>query len=323
MRAVVRYEYGSPDVVEVIDTEVPVPGDDEILVRVEASSINTADLDVLRGVPRATRMAMGWSRPRSPALGIDVAGEVVDVGRGVKRFQPGDEVWGDMFDGGLGAFADYVSAPERSFTPKPPDLSFEQAATIPHSGLLALQALQARGLPQPGQQVLINGAGGCVGPFAIQIAKTHGGEVTGVDHTDKLDFMRSVGVDHVIDYTQEDYTNGGRRYDLIVDIAVNRSILAIRRVLEPGGAYTQIGRNLSGFLSAAVLGGLASVSSEKRMGVFNWVAGKEEDLLFCADLIREGRVTPVVDRTYRLGDVPEALRFQAAGRARGKLLIVP
>jgi NADPH:quinone reductase-like Zn-dependent oxidoreductase len=323
MRAVVRYEYGSPDIVEVIDTEVPVPGDDEILVRVEASSINTADLDVLRGVPRATRMAMGWSRPRSPALGIDVAGEVVDVGRGVKRFQPGDEVWGDMFDGGLGAFADYVSAPERSFTPKPPDLSFEQAATIPHSGLLALQALQARGLPQPGQQVLINGAGGCVGPFAIQIAKTHGGEVTGVDHTDKLDFMRSVGADHVIDYTQEDYTNGGRRYDLIVDIAVNRSILAIRRVLEPGGAYTQIGRNLSGFLSAAVLGGLASVSSEKRMGVFNWVAGKEEDLLFCADLIREGRVTPVVDRTYRLGDVPEALRFQAAGRARGKLLIVP
>lgn len=323
MRAVVRYEYGSPDVVEVVDVPIPAPGDEEVLVEVEASSVNTADLDVLRGVPRATRMALGWGRPRSPALGIDVAGKVVEVGRKVRRFQPGDEVWADLFDGGLGAFAEYVSAAEGSFAPKPPDLPFEVAATLPHSGLLALQALKARGLPHPGQKVLINGAGGCAGPFAIQIAKAHGADVTGVDHTDKLEFMRSVGADHVVDYTKEDYTKGGRNYDLIIDIAVNRSVAVVRRVLEPGGAYSQIGRNLSGFLSAAVLGGLVSLGSDKRMGVFSWVAGKEEDLLFLADLIQKGELAPVIDRTYQLSDVPEALRYQAEGLARGKLLIVP
>ena len=323
MRAVVRYEYGSPDAVEVIDTEVPVPGDDEVLVRVGASSINTADLDVLRGVPRATRLAMGWRRPRSPVLGIDVAGEVVQVGGQVKGLQLGDEVWGDLFDAGLGAFAEYVCAPERSLSAKPADLPFELAATLPHSGLLAYQALKARGLPRPGQRVLVNGAGGCVGPFAIQIARAHGAEVTGVDHTDKLSFMRSVGAAHVIDYTKEDYTKGRRRYDLIVDIAVNRSVLVVRRVLEPHGAYVQVARSLPGFLSAAVLGGLVSLGSNKRMGVFNWVAGSEDDLLSLADLIKEERMTPVIDRTYGLEDVPEALLYHGEGRARGKLLIVP
>lgn len=323
MRAIVRYEYGSPDVAQVVDVPVPEPGDDQVLVRVEASSINTADLDVLRGLPRATRLAIGWNRPRSPALGIDVAGEVVEVGSNVVGHRPGDAVWGDLFDGGLGAFAEYVCAPERSLSPKPDDLSFELAATIPHSGILAYQALGARGLPGAGQKVLVNGAGGCVGPFAIQIAKAYGAEVTGVDHTEKLDFMRSVGADHVIDYTREDYTKGERKYDLIVDIAVNRSVLAVGRALGPGGAYTQIGRNLSGFLSAAVLGGLSSLGSDRSMGVFNWVAGKEEDLLALADLIRERRINPVIDRTYQLGEVPEALRYHAEGRARGKLLVVP
>lgn len=302
---------------------MPDPADDQVLVEVRASSVNTADLDVLRGVPRATRMAMGWSRPRSPSLGIDVAGEVVKAGSGVTRFRPGDEVWGDLFDSGLGAFAEYVSVPERSLAPKPPALSFEQAATIPHSGLLAYQALKSRGLPRPGQKVLVNGAGGCVGPFAIQIAKANGAEVTGVDHTDKLDFMRSVGADHVIDYTTEDYTKSGRRYDLVVDVAVNRSVFAVRRVLEPAGAYVQVARNLSGFLSAAVLGALLSLGSERSLGVFNWVAGKEEDLLSVSDLIQEGKMTPVIDRTYRLIEVSEALRYHAEERARGKLLILP
>lgn len=323
MKAAVRYEYGSPDDVQVVDIPVPDPKGDQILVEVRASSVNTADLDVLRGVPRATRMAMGWSRPRSSALGIDVAGEVVAVGSEVTRFQRGDEVWGDMFDSGLGAFAEYLCAPEGSFALKPPDLPFEMAATLPHSGLLAYQALKSRGLPRPGQSVLVNGAGGCVGPFVIQIAKAHGAEVTGVDHTEKLDFMRYVGADHVIDYTTEDYTEGGRTYDVIVDIAVNRSVFAVRRVLEPGGAYVQVARNLSGFLSAAVLGGVLSLGSDRRMGVFNWVAGKEEDLRTMADLIREGRMTPEIDRTYGLDEVPDALRYHAEGRARGKLLIVP
>lgn len=323
MKAAVRYEYGAPDDVQIVDMPTAEPASDEVLVEVKASSVNTADLDVLRGVPWATRMAMGWSRPRSPALGIDVAGEVVKVGNGVTRFRPGDVVWGDMFDSGLGTFAEYVCARERSFAPKPPDLSFEVAATIPHSGLLAYQAVKARGLPRPGQKVLVNGAGGCVGPFVIQILKAHGATVTGVDHTDKLDFMRSLGADHVVDYTQEDYTGRGQRYDLIVDIAVNRSVVAVRRALEADGAYVQVARNLSGFLSAAVLGGLLSLGSSRRLGVFKWVAGKEEDLLFLAGLIQEGKMTPVIDRTYRLDEIPGALRYHAEGRARGKLLIVP
>lgn len=323
MKAAVRYDYGSPEDVSVVEIAVPDPEGDRVLVRVKASSVNTADLDVLRGVPRATRMAMGWRHPRSPALGVDVVGEVVKVGSEVTRFQPGDEVWGDLFDGGLGAFAEYVCPPERSLSSKPRDLFFELAATLPHSGLLAYQALKARVLPRPGEKVLVNGAGGCVGPFVIQIAKAHGAEVTGVDHTDKLDFMRSLGADHVVDYTQEDYTNSGRRYDLVVDIAVNRSVVAVRKVLEPTGAYVQIARNLSGFLSAAALGGLLSLGSDRRMGVFNWVAGKEEDLLSLADLVRDGKMTPLIDRTYQLDEVPAALRYHAEGRARGKLLIMP
>jgi len=246
---------------------------------------------------------------------------VVAVGENVARLRAGDQVWADLSVSGFGAFAQYVCAAEKVFTPKPAALSFDQAATVPHSAILALQGLTGKGPIQPGQKVLINGAGGCVGPFAVQIAKSFGAEVTGVDHTGKLDMMRSIGADHVIDYSRVDFTRNGHRYDLILDVAARHPVLHYRRSLAPRGRYVLVARSLTGFFQAMLIGALISMGGSKRMGIFMWSPNRREDLEFLGGLLEAGRIRPIIDRHYRLDQVPEALEYLRRGRARGKLVI--
>ncbi len=322
MRAVIRDRYGRSDVVRVGTVPKPEPNDGEILVTVRAASVNTADIDHLHGRPWAARIGTGLRTPRSRVLGLDVAGVVEGVGPGVTEFAPGEEVWADMFAGGFGAFAEHVCAKQSVFAPKPIGVSFEDAATIPHSGVLAIQGLRGKGGVRAGQRVLINGAGGCVGPLAIQIAKSWGAEVTGVDHSGKLDLMRSAGADHVFDFTAEDVTRNGKRYDFILDIAANRGVLAYRRSLAPGGSYVHIARSLLGFFLAVILGGLASLFSSKRIGVFPWSPSRRQDLAELGRLLQEGELEPIIDQRYPIDLAPEALARIEQGEARGKLVIV-
>ena len=321
MKAIVQESFGSPDVLELREIDRPVPGHREVLVKVRAASVNTADLDHLRGRSIAERLAIGFRKPRHGVPGLDVAGEVVATGEYVTLLQPGDQVWADLSVAGFGAFAEYVCAAEKVFTPKPPTLTFEEAATVPHSAILALQGLTGKGPIQPGQKVLINGAGGCVGPFAVQIAKSFGAEVTGVDHTGKLDMLTSIGADHVIDYTNQDFTENGRRYDLILDIAAQRSVLHYRRSLAPRGRYVLIARSMGGFFQATLIGGLITMAGGKRMGIFMWNPNNPADLEILSALYQEGTIKPFVDRSYRLSEVPDALRYVEEGHARGKVVI--
>lgn len=321
MKAIVRDEYGTPDVLRVAEVDDPVPGPGQVVVRVKAASVNTADLDQLEGTPRAARLWTGIGRPRSRRLGLDMSGVVEDVGDGVSVFSPGDGVWADMFPSGGGAFAEYVCANEKAFHPKPDDLSFQQAAAIPHSGILALQGLDARGGVASGEGVLINGAGGCVGPFAIQIAKARGAEVTAVDHREKLDMIRSLGADHVLDYTREDFTRGTRCYDFILDIAARRTLLAHRGALAPHGSYVRIAKTVGGFLRAATIGSVLGYGT-RSLGVFSWVPNRRGDLDRLAGLVLRGDMDPHIDRSYPLDAVPEAMCRQRDGKARGKLVVI-
>lgn len=319
MKAIVRDRYGSVEVLRLEEVPTPIPGEDEVLVRVHAASVNTADLDHLLGRPRVARLGTGLLRPRWRVPGLDMAGVVESVGAMVTRLRPGDEVWADMFSHGHGAFAEYVCAPEEAFTPKPGGIGFAQAATVPHSASLALQALRSKAPIEPGQRLLVNGGGGCVGPFAIQIAKTSGAEVTGVDHGTKFDLMKAAGADHLVDYTMEDVTRSERRFDFIVDIAADRSVFPFKRILDQRGSYVQIARSVGGFFQAALFG--AMFGGTRRMGVFMWVPNSADDLAELGRLLEEGRVTPVIDRTYPLVDVPAAMRRLADGQARGKIVI--
>jgi NADPH:quinone reductase-like Zn-dependent oxidoreductase len=323
MKAIVRSVYGSPDVLELADVDVPVVGDDGVLVRVRAASLNAADLDYLYGKPFLTRMGTGLRTPRNRGLGLDVAGQVEAVGRDVTQLQPGDEVFGDLTAFGYGAFAEYAGAPERAWAPKPAGMTFEQAATIPQAAILALQGLRGRGRRvESGHKVLVNGASGNVGPFAVQIAKAFGAEVTGVCSTDKMGLIRELGADHVVDYTREDYTRSGQRYDWIVDVAGNRSILECRRALKPGGTYVMVGGPTARILAALVLGPVISLAGSRRMGLMLWWKPFDrQDLAVLVDLIDAGRITPVIDRRYSLSEVPDALRYLKEGRARGKIVI--
>ena len=323
MKAIVRDRYGLPDVLRVGEVDYPIPGDHQVVVKVLAASLNTADLDHLRGLPRIARLGTGLRRPKTNRVGLDVAGRVEAVGRGVTGLRPGDEVLADLFAFGHGAFAEYVCAAENAFAPKPDSTTFEEAATVPHSGVLALQGLRGKGPIRSGERVLINGAGGCVGPFAVQIAKSFGAEVTGVDHTEKLDLLRAIGADHVIDYTREDFTRNGQRYDVLLDIAANRSILHYLRSLSPNGRYVLVARSLGGFVQALFLGALMSLIGSKRMGVFMWMPNRRQDLAQLRELLEAGSVKPLIDRFYRLEEVPQALRYLEEGRARGKLIVIP
>lgn len=321
MKAVWRDRYGPPEVLDVVEIPTPQPRHDEVLVRVEATSINTADLDHLLGRPRVARIGTGWRRPRWAVPGLDVAGTVAAVGSAVTRYRPGDEVWADLFSSGHGAFAEYVCASQEVFSPRPPQLQPTTVATVPHSGLLALQALQSGGGIESGHRVLINGGGGCVGPFAIQIARASGAEVTAVDTGGRLGVMREAGADHVVDFTVEDIIRSGTRFDVVLDIAAYRSPLAFKRVLTRRGRYVQISRTLGGFVAAALKG--VVLGGSRKMGVFAWKPNSAPDLFRMAALLEEGRVVPVVDSVIGLAGVPAALHRLSEGNTRGKVIVKP
>jgi NADPH:quinone reductase-like Zn-dependent oxidoreductase len=322
MKAIVRYAYGSPDVLRLEEVPTPVPGDDEVLVRVRASSINRTDLESVTGRPAVYRAFMGVRRPRSKWLGLDAAGEVEAVGAGVKSFKPGDRVFADLLYNGNAAFAEFASAREKAWRPMPEGMDFETAATLPASAVLALQGLGGRDGVRPGSRVLIIGASGAVGLFAVQLAKSAGAEVTGVTSGAKFDLVRSVGADHVIDYGREDYTRGDTRYDRILDTLAIRSVMAVRRVLAPNGFYGAFGgRSSGGLLQAIFVGPLLSVGQQRSMGIVVGRPNDASDLATVGELVQAGTLVPVIDRRYTLAQVPEALHYFAAGQARGKLVI--
>lgn len=324
MKAAVQDRYGPPDAVRITDIDRPVPADDEVLVRVRAASVNRADLDGLGPRPGFVRLFVGLRAPRNHRVGLDVAGVVESVGVGVTGFRPGDEVFGDMFAFRQGAFAEFVCAREKAFELMPTGMSFEDAATLPHSAVLALQGLRLRNgrTPGAGDKVLIDGASGNVGPFAVQIAKSMGAEVTGVCSTDKIDFVRSLGADHVIDYKKVDYTSTGERYDWIVDTDSHHSILRVRRALRPRGVYVTLGGTSLPILSALILGPLISLASDKWTGLLIWWKPfHAPDVATLKELIATGKVTPVIDRRFPLDDVVDALRYVDEGRPKGKVVI--
>jgi NADPH:quinone reductase-like Zn-dependent oxidoreductase len=323
MKAIVRYRYGSPDVLELRDIDTPIVNDDDVLVRVRSSSLNAADLDYLYGRPLFARIATGLLKPKNRGLGLDVAGQVEAVGRNVTRFRPGDSVFGDLTEHGYGAFAEYVSVPADALAPIPAGLSFEEAATVPQAAILALQGLGGFGRRiQPGHKVLINGASGNVGPWAVQIAKSLGAEVTGVCSTSKMDLVRSIGADHVIDYTREDFTRTGQRYDRILDVAAHRSIFDCRRALRPKGVYVWVGGSAVALLQALLVGPLISMAGSRKMGItWWWKPFRKEDVAVLGELLEAGTIAPVIDRRYPLSEVSDALRYLDEGRARGKIVI--
>jgi NADPH:quinone reductase-like Zn-dependent oxidoreductase len=320
MRAIVYHDYGSPDVLECEQIEKPTAGDDEVLIRVRAASVNPLDWHFMRGEPYLVRIMTGLRRPKTSRLGVDLAGQVEAVGRNVALFQPGDEVFGTR----LGAFAEYVCAGENDLAFKPANLTFEQAAAVPTAALTALQALRDKGRIQPGQKVLINGAAGGVGTFAVQIAKSFGANVTGVCSTTNVGLVRSIGADHVVDYTQEDFTQSGQRYDVIFDCVANHSLSACRRVMSRGGTYIFIGGTGGGRWIGPMGHGLKAVLLSRLVSqrlVMFLTTSKKEDLVTLKALAESKRVTPVIDRTYAFHEVPEAVRYLEAGHARGKVVI--
>ena len=324
MRAIVYHDYGSPDVLRLEEIDRPVPSDDQMLVKVRAASVNPLDWHFMEGSPYVGRlMAFGLFAPNVTRLGTDFAGTVEAVGKNITLFKPGDEVFG----GKTGSFAEYVCVrQDRAVALKPANLTFEQAAAAPIAAITALQALRDKGKVQPGQKVLINGASGGVGTFAVQIARSFGADVTGVCSTKNLEMVRSIGANQVIDYTKEDFTQGGQRYDLILDNVGNRSLLEIRRVLAPQGKYVLIGGGgvddgrwvgpLFRLVKALLLSPFVSQQMGMMLAEFN-----PQDLATLGDLMKEGKVTPVIDRRYKLSEVPAALAYLEQGHARGKVVI--
>ena len=320
MKAIVFCDYGAPDVLKLEDVERCVPTDDQLRVRVRAASVNPLDWHRMRGTPYVGRVEMGLRKPKTIGLGVDYAGTVEAVGRNVTQFKPGDEVFG----GRTGALAEYVCArADRAVAPKPPNLTFEEAAAVPVAAITALQGLRDEGKLKPGQKVLINGASGGVGTFAVQLAKALGAEVTGVCSTRNVELVRSIGADRVVDYTREDFTKSGERYDLILDNVGNHSLSAMRSVLAPGGRYVMVGGRKGRWIDPLPRALAASVLSRfvsQDMGFFISQLNKE-DLTFLGDLMRAGKVRPVIDRRYTLSEVPAAVAYLETGRARGKVVI--
>jgi NADPH:quinone reductase-like Zn-dependent oxidoreductase len=321
MKAIVYTEYGPPEeVLELKEVEKPTLKDNEVLVRVYASSVNAGDLFLVRGKPFVARLSSGLLKPKYTIPGGDIAGQVEAVGRNVKQFQPGDEVFGDISACGFGGFAEYVSVPEHALALKPANLSFEEAAAVPMAGVVALQGLRDQGQIQPGQKVLIVGASGGNGTFAVQIAKSFGAEVTGVCSTRNLDLVRSIGADQVIDYTREDFTQSGQRYDLILATGGYRSIFDYRHALSPEGTYVMVGGAMAQVYEAMLLGPFISMTGSKRM--VNLAAmPDQEDLVFMKELLEAGKVVPIIGRRYPLSEVAEAVRRYGERHATGKIVI--
>jgi NADPH:quinone reductase-like Zn-dependent oxidoreductase len=321
MKATIYTKYGPPDVLQFKEVEKPTPKDNEILIKVHAASVNAADWHLLRAKPFLVRlMGMGLLKPKNKILGADIAGQVEAVGRNVKQFQPGDDVFGDIFDCGLGGFAEYVCAREDALVLKPASITFEEAAAVPLAALTALHGLRDKGQIQPGQKVLVNGASGGVGTFAVQLAKYFGAEVTTVCSTRNLDMMRTLGADHVIDYTQEDFTKNGQHYDLILAANGYHSIFDYKRALSPKGIYVMSGGSVAQMFQAMLLGPWISMTGSKKMGSVSSKPNKK-DLVFMKELLEAGKIAPVIDRRYPLGEVAEAIRYLEEGHAKGKLVI--
>jgi len=327
MKAIVNTRYGPPDVLQLAEVERPAPKEHEVLIKVEAASANPLDIARVRGTPFLLRVFLriflprfsdGVLRPKS-RLGADVAGRVEAVGAGVTQFQPGDEVFGDI---GAGAFAEYACAPETRLALKPAHISFEAAAAAPVTGFTALQGLRDKGHIQAGQNVLINGASGGVGTMAVQMAKSFGAEVTAVCSTRNLDLVRSIGADHVVDYTQQDFAKTGQRYDLIFDAAANHSASAYERALSGGGTCVVAGfSNLAQMPPMLLLGPRVSKASGKKIGFMGIAKPNPDDLMVIQEMLETGKVLPVIDRTYPLSQVPEAIRYLEGKHARGKIVI--
>ncbi|MCK4786080.1 MAG: NAD(P)-dependent alcohol dehydrogenase [Desulfobacteraceae bacterium] len=323
MKAIVFQKYGSPDFLELKRVEKPVPEDNEVLIKIHAASINEWDWAILHGTPFVNRLSYGLFKPRMQILGADVAGRIEAVGKNVKRFQPDDDVFGDLCRSGWGGFAEYVCARENALTPKPASMTYEQAASLPQAGLLAVQGLR-KGKIQSNknthqQKVLINGASGGVGTIAVQIAKLYGAEVTGVCSTSKMDLVRSFGADHVIDYKHEDFTKNGLSYDLILDVMGFHSIFDYKHSLNPSGRYVMIGGATRLVNQLFLLGPWISITSSKKMGLLMHKANRELDSLI--ELVDSGKVTPVIDRTYPLNKIADAFRYYGEKQARGKIVI--
>jgi NADPH:quinone reductase-like Zn-dependent oxidoreductase len=320
MKAMVQDTYGSAEVLELRDIDKPEIGDDQVLVRVRAAGVNPADWAIMSGLPYIARPVYGLRKPKNPVRGTDVAGQVEAVGHGVTRFRPGDEVFGWC----IGAYAEYASASEDALALKPANLTFEQAASVPMAGLVALQALRDHGNVQAGQSVLINGASGGIGTFAVQIAKSLGSLVTGVCSTRNMDLVRSIGADHVIDYTVEDFTRSGQLYDFILDNVANHSLSDLRRAVTPTGALVPNGGGFDNHWFASggrvIRANVLKRSTDHRLRPF-LLSPKLEDLVFLKELIEADKVTPVMDRTYQLTETPQAIAHVGEGHARGKVVI--
>jgi NADPH:quinone reductase-like Zn-dependent oxidoreductase len=333
MKAIVQDRYGLPDVLELREVDEPVAGDDQVLVRVRAASVHADVWHVMRGQPYVLRiMGAGLRKPKDRIPGTDLAGHVESVGTKVTRFRPGDEVFGQSLVVNLwrngGAFAEYAAVPEARFERKPAGLTFEQAAAVPTSGSIAVQGVRDEGRVHSGQTVLINGAGGAVGTFAVQLAKGYGADVTGVDATGKLDVLRSIGADRVIDHTQEDFTKSGERYDLILDIPGNHSWSDLRRALTPEGTYVLIGHDQYGSAGHRWFGSLGRFAKllvispfVSQLHPFRGTKDPGDRLVILKELIEAGKLTPVIDRTFPLSEVPEAIRYLESGQAVGKVVI--
>lgn len=335
MKAAVCGRYGPPDVIQIMDVERPVPNDAEVLIEVRAASVNPLDVGSMKGRPYIARMMTGLRKPKITRPGVDLAGQVEAVGRNVTEFKPGDEVFGVCINDPqasavgvwvhrLGAFAEYVCAPESTLVTKPDNVTFEQAASVPLAAFTALQGLRDKGQIQSGQKVLINGAAGRVGTFAVQIAKSFGAEVTGVCSTRNVDMVRSIGADHVIDYTQEDFTNSRQRYDLIFDCVGNHSLSACTRSLNPRGICIMVGeltgRGMTGILARLVTALVLSRFVSQKLVTF-LARPNKKDLTIMHDLMKAGNVKPVIDKQYRLSEVAEAMRYLEGKHARGKVVI--
>ncbi len=319
MKAIVYTKYGPPDVLQLKEVEKPTPKDDEVLIKVHAASVNDWDWGLLQGIPFMNRLLFGLLKPKKQILGSDIAGRIEAVGKNLEQFQPGDEVFGDL-SGDWGGFAEYVCARENALALKPATMTFVEAAAIPQAAMLALQGLRDKGQIQQGQRLLINGAGGGVGTFAVQIAKLYGVEVTGVDSSGKLDMLRSMGFDQVIDYTQEDFTKNGQCYDLILDVKTNRSIFDYTRALSPNGIYVTVGGSMARLFQALFLGPWISMISKKNIRIVGLKPNK--DLAYMNELFEAGKVKPVIDGLYKLSEVPEAIRRFGEGNHKGKVVIV-
>src|SRR5215469_1527523 len=319
MKAVVYTHYGPPGVLRLTEVPAPVPKDNEVLVRVAAVSINRSDWETLRGTPLYSRIA-GPFRPRHHILGSDIAGKVQAAGRDATLFRPGQDVFGDILRH-MGGFAQYVCVPQGTLAPMPAGMTYTEAAALPQAGAIALQGIQDKGQVQRGQKVLVNGAGGGSGMYAIQLAKLHGAEVTGVDNAEKLEFMRSLGADHVIDYTREDFTRNGRTYDLILDLAAHRPAFAYKGSLMPEGRYLYVGGSVATLLQVLLIGPVLGRAEGKKIRLLAVRQGAQH-LAPLVELCQAGKIATVIDRRYRLNEVPEALRYLGEGHAKGKIVVI-